>query len=433
MQITVIGSGYVGLVAGACFSSTGNTVTCVDSNEEKIKALVKGVIPIYEPGLEELVKRGTSRGSLKFTTSLAEAVANSEIIFMAVGTPPLPNGEPDLSFLKKASQDVAKLMDGYRLVVNKSTVPVGSHRVVANWMSEVTNHPFDVASNPEFLKEGSAIEDFLKPDRVVIGTEKEDVYKKLAELYAPFVKQGNPVLWMDPLSAEITKYACNSFLATRISFMNELSQLCEKVGGDIEEVRKGMTTDARIGKHFLYAGAGYGGSCFPKDIQALIETGKKNKVKLGIVEAAEAANEKQKKFLAEKVIKHFEGKVQGKTIALLGLAFKPDTDDIREAPAITIANELLENGAKIQAFDPAAEENFRSIFKDKITYCPQAYEACKGADALVLVTEWNEFKQIDFQKVKSLLKSPVLFDGRNIYNPEKMRKLGFQYYGIGRR
>jgi UDPglucose 6-dehydrogenase len=433
MQITVIGSGYVGLVAGACFASTGNTVTCVDNNEEKIRSLNKGLIPIYEPGLEELVKRGAANKRLRFTSSLSEAVANSEIIFMAVGTPPGQNGEPDLSFLKKATQDVARLMDGYRLIVNKSTVPVGSHRVVADWMAEFTKHRFDVASNPEFLKEGSAIEDFLKPDRVVIGTEKEDVYKKLSELYAPFVKQGNPILWMDPISAEITKYACNSFLATRISFMNELSQLCEKVGGDVEEVRKGMTSDARIGKHFLYAGAGYGGSCFPKDIQALIETGKKNKAPLGIVMATEAANEKQKKFLAEKVLKHFDGKVQGKTIALLGLAFKPDTDDVREAPALAIVHELLNHGAKIQAFDPAATENFKILVKDKITYCTEAYDACKNADALVLVTEWNEFKQIDFNKVKSLLKTPVLFDGRNIYNPSKMRALGFQYYGIGRR
>ncbi len=433
MQISIIGSGYVGLVAGACFASTGNTVFCVDHNAEKISGLNKGLIPIYEPGLEELVKRGISNNRLKFTTSLQEAVAASEVIFMAVGTPPLPTGEPDLSYLKKAVQDVAKFMNGYRLIVNKSTVPIGSHQVVADWMAEHTQHPVDVASNPEFLKEGSAIEDFLKPDRVVIGTEKEEVYKKIAELYAPFVKQGNPILWMDPISAEITKYACNSFLATRISFMNELSQLCEKVGGDIEEVRKGMTTDVRIGKHFLYAGAGYGGSCFPKDIQALIETAKKNKVALEIVSSAEAANERQKKHLAEKIKKFYDGKLKNKTIALLGLAFKPDTDDIREAPAISIIDELLKAEVKIQAFDPAAMNNMKTIYKDKITYSTTLYDACKGADALVLVTEWNEFKQLDFQKVKSLLKSPVIFDGRNIYHPEKMKSLGFAYYGIGRR
>jgi UDPglucose 6-dehydrogenase len=436
MKIAVIGTGYVGLVAGACFADTGNTVYCVDKDPSKIEALKKGIIPIYEPGLDQLVKRGSAEGRLLFTTQTAEAVAACEIVFMAVGTPPLPNGEPDLQYLKAASEEVARAMTGYRIIVNKSTVPIGSHRVVADWMGPHTKHPFDVVSNPEFLKEGSAVDDFLKPDRVVIGTEKPECFKKMAELYSPFVRQGNPIIHMDPVSAEITKYACNAFLATRISFMNELSVLCEKVGGDVEEVRKGMTTDVRIGKHFLYAGAGYGGSCFPKDVQALMATGRRFEAPMGIVTAAEEANARQKLRLATKVKNHFGAKLPGKTIALWGLAFKPNTDDMREAPALSVVASLTEAGAKIRAFDPVATDNARKLIsafgaKD-VHYCTNAYEAIEGADALVVVTEWNEFRHPDFARVKQLLREPLVFDGRNIYAPAQMRELGFTYYGIGR-
>jgi UDPglucose 6-dehydrogenase len=432
MKIAIIGTGYVGLVAGACFADTGNTVYCVDKDAAKIEALKKAVIPIFEPGLETLVKRGLVEGRMIFTTSVAEAVTASEVIFMAVGTPALPTGEPDLKYLKAASEEVARALPGYRLIINKSTVPIGSHKVVAEWMSEHTKHPFDVASNPEFLKEGTAVDDFLKPDRVVIGTEKEEVYLKMADLYAPFVRQGNPVMWMDPVSAEITKYACNSFLATRISFMNELAVLCEKVGGDIEEVRRGMTTDARIGKHFLYAGVGYGGSCFPKDVQALMNTAGKLDVPMGIVAAAEVANQRQKAHLAQHVKREFGANLNGKTFAVWGLAFKPNTDDMRDAPSITIIEELLSAGAKVRAFDPVATDNAKKVIQGAITFCSGAYEALDGADALLLVTEWNEFRHPDFERVKKALKQPRVFDGRNIYNPQQMTKLGFNYSGVGR-
>jgi len=433
MKVAVIGTGYVGLVAGACFADSGNTVYCVDNDPSKIDALKRGVIPIYEPGLETLVKRNFAEGRMTFTTSTREAVAASEIIFMAVGTPPGENGAPDMSYLKAAAEEVARSMTGYRLIVNKSTVPIGSHRVVADWMSPHTRHAFDVVSNPEFLKEGSALDDFLKPDRVVIGTDKEEVYKKMADLYAPFVRQGNPILWMDPVSAEMTKYACNAFLATRISFMNELALLCDKVGGDIEQVRRGMTTDARIGKHFLYAGVGYGGSCFPKDVQALMATARREDIPMGIVNAVEDANDRQKRHLVSKVKAHFGGaSLAGKTFAIWGLAFKPNTDDMREAPSTVIINELLKAGAKIQAFDPVATETARAVIGDRIQYCHSAQEALKSADALLLVTEWNEFRHPDFEQMKSSLKQPVIFDGRNVYNPEQLRKLGFIYYGIGR-
>jgi UDPglucose 6-dehydrogenase len=435
MKIAVIGTGYVGLVAGACFADSGNTVYCVDQDLAKIEALKRGEIPIYEPGLETLVKRGSADKRLTFTTSTAEAVRSAEIIFMAVGTPPLASGEPDLRFLKAASEEVARAMPGYRLIVNKSTVPIGSHQVVAEWMRPHTKHPFDVASNPEFLKEGTAVDDFLKPDRVVVGTESEEVFERLAELYAPFVRQGNPVIRMDPVSAELTKYACNSFLATRISFMNELSRLCEHVGGDIELVRKGMTSDVRIGKHFLYAGVGYGGSCFPKDVQALMATAAQHGVPMEIVTAAENANLRQKKRLVEHVKSHFGQDLTGRSFALWGLAFKPNTDDMREAPAITIIEELLAAGARVQAFDPVATENARKLIGDRearVRYCASAYEALEGADGLLIITEWNEFRHPDFDQIKSTLKQPVIFDGRNIYDPVRTRELGFVYRGIGR-
>ncbi len=432
MKITVIGTGYVGLVAGACFADTGNTVTCVDKDAVKIEMLKKGQIPIFEPGLDTLVKRGHAEKRLRFTTSTTEAVADSEIVFMAVGTPPLPTGEPDLQYLKSASEEVARAMAGYRIIVNKSTVPIGSHRVVAEWMAPHAKHPFDVVSNPEFLKEGTAVEDFLKPDRVVIGTEKEEVYQKMAELYSPFVRQGNPILWMDPISAEITKYACNSFLATRISFMNELAILCENTGGDVEQVRKGMTTDVRIGKHFLYAGIGYGGSCFPKDVQALMSTARKHSITMGVVTAAETANARQKHHLAHKIKAHFGERLSGKAFGMWGLAFKPNTDDMREAPSLVIIEELLAAGASIRVFDPVAMENTKKMLGNKVTYCSSAYDAIEGADALLIATEWNEFRHPDFERIRKSLKTPLVFDGRNLFSPDQMREKGFTYYGIGR-
>lgn len=432
MKITVIGSGYVGLVAGTCFAETGNVVYCVDHDSRKIEMLKRGEIPIYEPGLSDLVKRNMAESRLYFTLDTAAAVKESEIIFLAVGTPGLPSGEHDLSFLKAASEEVARAMTGYRIIVNKSTVPIGTHKKVAEWMAPYTQHPLDVVSNPEFLKEGAAIDDFLKPDRVVIGTTQESVYQKMAELYAPFVRQGNPIHWMDPVSAEMTKYACNAFLATRISFMNELSLLCEKVGGDIESIRKGMSTDSRIGRHFLYAGAGYGGSCFPKDIHALVNTAQKNDVNLSVVMATEDANERQKKMLARKVKKHFGSNLSGKTFCIWGLAFKPNTDDMREAPSIPLIEELLESGAKVQAYDPVAHATAHEIFGNRITYSKFAFDALLNADALVIVTEWNEFRHPDFEKIKTTLKTPVIFDGRNVYNPKQMRELAFTYYCVGR-
>lgn len=435
MKIAVIGTGYVGLVAGACFADTGNTVFCVDKDPSKIEALKRGEIPIYEPGLDTLVKRGFSEGRLRFTTSTQDAVAATEIVFMAVGTPASPTGEPDLQYLKAAAEEVARAMTGYRLIVNKSTVPIGSHKVVADWIRPHTKHAFDVVSNPEFLKEGSAVDDFLKPDRVVIGTDKDDVYAKMAELYGPFVRQGNPILRMDPISAEITKYACNSFLAARISFMNELSQLCEKVGGDIEHIRRGMTSDVRIGKHFLYPGVGYGGSCFPKDVQALLATAAKNEIPLGIVAAAETANERQKHVLARKVLTRFGKNLSGKTIALWGLAFKPNTDDMREAPSLTIIEDLVAAGASIQAYDPVASSNAEKLLSKtpRIKICSGAYEALDGADVLLIATEWNEFRHPDFERIKKSLKHPVILDGRNLYSPEQVAKLGITYEAIGRR
>ncbi len=432
MQISIIGSGYVGLVAGACFADTGNAVYCVDKDSGKIEALKRGEIPIYEPGLETLVKRGAAEGRLQFTTSTQDAVAQSEIVFMAVGTPPLPNGEPNLSFLKAAAEEVARSLKGYCLIVNKSTVPIGSHRQVADWMRPHTRHEFDVVSNPEFLKEGSALDDFLRPDRVVVGTEKESAYRKMAELYAPFVRQGNPVIWMDPVSAEITKYACNAFLATRISFINELALLCEKVGGDVENVRKGMITDVRIGKHFLYPGVGYGGSCFPKDVQALMATGRAAGVPMGVVTAAEEANFRQKRHLVGRVQQHFGKSLKGMHFALWGLAFKPNTDDMREAPALTIVEELLAAGATVSAYDPVAMENAKRLIGDQIQFASTAYSALEGADALILVTEWNEFRHPDFERIKKALKAPVLFDGRNVFDPARVKEQGFSYYSMGR-
>ncbi len=432
MHIAIIGTGYVGLVAGACFADTGNRVFCVDKDQHKIDALRKGTIPIFEPGLESLVKQGLANRRLSFTTSISEAVSHCEIIFLAVGTPSLSTGEPDLQYLKAAAEEVGKSLQGYCLIVNKSTVPIGSHQLTAEWIGQHTKHRFDVVSNPEFLKEGTAVGDFLRPDRVIIGTSQEEVYLKMAELYAPFVRQGDPVIWMDPISAEITKYACNSFLAARISFMNELAVLCDKVGGDIEKVRRGMITDIRIGKHFLYPGVGYGGSCFPKDIQALLVTALQHRVPMGIVAAAESANSRQKRYLSDLVKKHYSEELKGKVFAIWGLAFKPNTDDMREAPSLTVIQELLDAGATIKAFDPVAMDNAKQFFDSRVTFCSNSYLALEGADALLVITEWNEFRQVDFDRVKKTLKSAIIFDGRNLFEPRQMLDRGFIYYSIGR-
>lgn len=441
MRVAVIGTGYVGLVAGACFADSGHTVVCLDVDPKKIEKLRRGEIPIYEPGLEDLVKRGTREGRLLFTTSYDEAVPSAEVFFLAVGTPPMPDGSPDTQYLEAAARALGKAMEkskgrDLRIVVNKSTVPIGSHRVVAEWIAKETTAPFEVVSNPEFLKEGSAVDDFLKPDRVVIGTERDDVFAKMAELYAPFVRQGNPILKMDTVSAEITKYACNAFLATRISFMNELSRLCELAGGDIEEVRKGMSTDVRIGKHFLYAGIGYGGSCFPKDVKALVSTGKRYATELGIVAAVDSANAVQKLHLVEAIRRQFGKDLKGKTFGFWGLAFKPNTDDLREAPAIAMIRALISAGGTVKAYDPiamdAAKEQLTDLPREKLSYAKTVYEAADGVDALILATEWNEFRNPDWTRIKLGMNKPVIFDGRNIFDPKKMLQSGFTYFGIGR-
>lgn len=434
MKISVLGTGYVGLVAGTCFAENGNEVTCVDVNPEKINKLNNGEIPIYEPGLEELVKRNSKEGRLKFTTDSAAAIRANDIIFIAVGTPSSTDGSADLALFMKAGETIAENMNDYKIIVNKSTVPVGTAAKLEKVVRAKAKKEFDIVSNPEFLKEGSAIDDFLKPDRVVIGTSKESVYKTMAQLYAPFVRNGNPILWMSNVSAEMTKYAANSFLATKISFMNEVANICEAVGADVESVRKGISTDVRIGKHFLYAGVGYGGSCFPKDVKAMIKTAKDNNMDLQIVSAAERVNEKQKSFLFDKIVKHFGKDLKGKTFGIWGLAFKPNTDDMREAPALVMIEKLAAAGAAIRAYDPVAiHEAKKHIGKNvKIQFVDNPYNALESADALVLMTEWNEFRNPDFSKIKSLLKSEVIFDGRNVYDPMNMKDQGFTYFAVGR-
>ncbi|MEW6056835.1 MAG: UDP-glucose/GDP-mannose dehydrogenase family protein [Bdellovibrionota bacterium] len=434
MKICVMGTGYVGLVAGTCFAENGNDVVCVDVNKEKIDGLNRGQLPIYEPGLGDLVTRNTQEGRLSFTTDSVAAIQSSEIIFLAIGTPSSTDGSADLTLFLKAAETIADHMNGYKIIVNKSTVPVGTAAKLEKLIKTHTQQTFDVVSNPEFLKEGTAIEDFLKPDRVVIGTSKESVYKTMAQLYAPFVRQGNPILWMSNVSAEMTKYAANSFLATKISFINEIANLCELTGADIESVRKGITSDSRIGRHFLYAGVGYGGSCFPKDVKALIKTGKDHGMELKIVNAAEEVNALQKELLYYKIERHFDRQLNGKALAVWGLSFKPNTDDMREAPSLVLLEKLTAAGARIQAYDPVAmKEAGKHLPKNaEVSFHKTPYEALKDADALVVVTEWSEFRNPDFKRMKSLLKNPLIFDGRNIYAPETMRELGFSYQGIGR-
>lgn len=432
MQITVIGTGYVGLVAGACLADTGNDVICVDNNSEKLKKLEAGVIPIYEPALEELVKSNLQEGHLKFSSDLDSAVKTSEICFIAVGTPQGEDGSCDLQYVLTVAEQIAKAMNGYKLIVNKSTVPVGTAEKIAALIKKHTSHPFDIVSNPEFLKQGSAVNDFLYPDRVIIGSNSEKATQIMQEIYSPFIRTGNRIIVMDVKSAEMTKYAANSFLATKISFINEIANLCEKVGADAEMVRLGMTTDTRIGNKFLFHGLGYGGSCFPKDVKTLIKMGEENNCEMSIVKATDGANKKQRELFIEKITKRFGTNLEDKTFAVWGLAFKPKTDDMREAPSITIINALLDMGAKIHAFDPKAIESAKFYFQDKITYSKNSYDALISADALLVLTEWNEFRRPDFEKMKTLMKTPIIFDGRNQYDMQKMLEAGFEYQQVGK-
>ena len=431
MKIAVIGSGYVGLVVGTCFADTGNRVACVDVNEDKIARLLRGEIPIYEPGLEELIQRNTAEGRLFFSTDVAGAIKKSSVIFIAVGTPQDEDGSADLRHVIAVAEAIGDNMEGHKTVVLKSTVPVGTNRRVRDAIARRTKHTFDVVSNPEFLKEGAAIEDFTKPDRVVVGVESDSARKVMEELYSPYLRTGKPLLFMDPPSAEMTKYAANAMLATRISFMNEMARICEAVGADVNNVRKGIGTDARIGFPFLFAGVGYGGSCFPKDVRALVQTAREHGYQPHVVPAVEKVNEEQKRLLFGKINKHFGNKLTGKRFAVWGLAFKPKTDDMREAPSLVLIGDLLKAGAHVVAFDPEAIKETQRILGDKIEYAPNALAACEGADALVLVTEWSEFRHLDLEELKPRLKNPVLFDGRNIWDSARARAQGFTYYGVG--
>ncbi|HLN56525.1 MAG TPA: UDP-glucose/GDP-mannose dehydrogenase family protein [Bacteroidales bacterium] len=438
MKIVVIGSGYVGLVTGACFAESGVIVTCIDNNKDKINQLKQGIIPIYEPGLDTLVQRNVEKKRLTFTTELEGPINASEVVFIAVGTPPGEDGSADLSHVLSVAGQIGKLMNHYLVVVTKSTVPVGtSEKIRKTIQSELDKRnsdiKFDMASNPEFLKEGAAIEDFLKPERIVIGTDNEKTDAIMKRLYMPFVLNNHPILFMDIASAEITKYAANAMLATRISFINEIANLCEILGADINQVRKGMGSDSRIGNKFLYPGTGYGGSCFPKDVKALIRTGIENGYELNVINATEKTNEIQKGIIFNKMMKHFNNDLKDKNIGIWGLSFKPKTDDIREAPSLTLIEKLLEAGAKVKAYDPAAMNEVQKVLGDKIEYAGDPYEAVEGADALALVTEWSEFHLPDFQKLSESMKEKIIFDGRNIYNPVELREMGFVYYGIGRR
>jgi UDPglucose 6-dehydrogenase len=433
MKIAVVGSGYVGLVLGACLAENGNNVICVDKDQPKIDMLKAGRMPIYEPGLEEIVRRNDHEERLTFTTDLSSAVAASQIVFIAVGTPQGEDGAADLQHVLAVARDIGRAMTKYTVVVDKSTVPVGTARRVREAIAQETTQPFSVVSNPEFLKQGAAIEDFMKPDRVVIGIEDRDERAAvlMKELYGPFTRTGAPILVMSTESAELSKYAANSILATRISFMNEIANVCELVGADVDAIRKAIGSDRRIGTSFLFPGVGYGGSCFPKDTKALLRSAADKGYDFKILRAVEDVNVRQKERLVEKIERHFTN-VSGRTIALWGLAFKPRTDDMREAPSIPIIEQLLQKGAAIKAYDPAAAAVARRLFDGRIALCEKSYDALSGADALAIITEWNEFREPDFAKMRSLMKAPVIFDGRNIYSPEQMQALGFTYFSIGR-
>ena len=442
MKIAVIGTGYVGLVTGTCFAETGNDVTCVDIDKSKVEKLSSGQVTIYEPGLEKIFVRNEKEGRLKFTTSLEEGIKDAKIIFLALPTPPDGDGNADLQYVLGVAKDIGGLLkkDDYKIIIDKSTVPVGTAEKVRTAIlesgktnSQDLNSAFDVVSNPEFLREGVAVDDFMKPDRVVIGTESERAKKLLGELYAPFVRQGNPIIYMDERSAELTKYADNSFLATKISFMNEIAQLCEKLGADVDMVRKGIGSDERIGRRFLFPGIGYGGSCFPKDVQALSRSSREINYEFKILEAVMEVNENQKRHLVSKITAWFGNDLKGKKFALWGLAFKPNTDDVREAPALSVIDALVAAGATVSAFDPEAMPNIKREIGDKINYSDNQYDALKDADALIIATEWSEFRTPDFNKVASLLKNKLIFDGRNLFDLNQMEEWGFHYESIGRR
>ena len=432
MNICVIGTGYVGLVTGTCLAETGNQVVCVDIDQQKVENMKKGIVPIYEPQLDVFFERNLKQGRLSFTTDLAEGVRNAEVLFLALPTPPGEDGSADLSYVLGVAGQLGPLLNSYKVIIDKSTVPVGTADLVREAILPGATVEFDVVSNPEFLREGFAVEDFMKPDRIVIGTESPRAREILTDLYFPYVRQGNPIYFMDERSAEMTKYAANSFLATKISFMNEIARLCERVGANVDQVRLGIGSDERIGKRFLFPGLGYGGSCFPKDVQALVHTANQNEYDFKILQAVMEVNQSQKAFFAQKILHFFQGDLKGKRIALWGLAFKPDTDDIREAPALDLIDTLREAGAEIVAFDPEAMPNVKQVLGDAIGYAESAYSALDQADALVVATEWAVFRNLNMDEIKNRLKAPVVFDGRNIFQPGKMKTLGFQYFSIGR-
>ena len=432
MNIAVIGTGYVGLVVGSCFAESGNDVSCVDNDAAKVERLKKGVIPIYEPGLPEIIERNVREERLTFTTDLDAAVKKSFVIFVAVGTPPLPSGAADLTAVFNVAGAIGRAMDRYKVIVVKSTVPVGTNEKIREILKKETTQPFDLVSNPEFLKQGAAVDDFMKPDRVIVGADDVRPAEILRELYAPFVRTGSPVLIVDTRTAEMLKYAANAFLAARISFMNEIANLCEEVGANVDQIRKGLATDARIGPAFLFPGVGFGGSCFPKDIRALIDTGRQHQYEMKVLEAVDSVNRNQASRFVDKVLRHFAGDLRDKRIGVWGLAFKPRTNDMRDAPAIKIIEDLLAEGAAVTAYDPEAMDVAKQLFGNRVQLASSNYGCVEGADALLIVTEWQAFRNPSFDRMKSTMRQPVIFDGRNIYDPAHLRQLGFTYYSVGR-
>ena len=432
MNICMIGTGYVGLVTGACFAGSGNNVACVDIDKEKIKSLSKGKVTFFEPGLKDLVKENYDEGRLTFTTDLKSALDQSEIVFIAVGTPPKEDGSADLLAVSEVAKSIGQNISDYKIIVTKSTVPVGTSEMIRDIVKKQTDIEFDVASNPEFLKEGAAVEDFMKPDRIVIGVDKQEVGEKLKQLYEPFMRSSDRTQIVSIRSSELAKYASNAMLATRISFMNEIANLCERIGADVSDVRRVMGSDERIGRAFLFPGVGYGGSCFPKDVKALIQTAEENGYKLKVCSAVDEANNDQREIFWKKIENHFNSNLKDKKIGVWGISFKPNTDDIREAPSLYIIEKLLEHGAIVYAHDPVAIENAKAYFDNRIKYVEHNYEACNSADALVIHTEWNQYRQPDFNKLKELMNTPVIFDGRNLYDPRKLKELGFEYFPFGR-
>ncbi|MCS7082732.1 MAG: UDP-glucose/GDP-mannose dehydrogenase family protein [Bacteroidetes bacterium] len=432
MKLAIVGTGYVGLVTGVCFADSGHEVICVDVDAEKIRRLTAGQIPIFEPGLEVLFERSRREGRLHFTTDLAEAVSRSDVVFLALPTPPDADGAADLRYVLEVADQIGPLVDRYKLIVTKSTVPVGTAELVRERIGRKARAEFDVASNPEFLREGAAVEDFLKPERVIVGASSPRAIEILRQLYEPFVRQGNPILVMDERSAELTKYAANAFLAMRISFMNEIALICERVGANVDWVRRGIGTDSRIGPRFLFPGVGYGGSCFPKDVKALIQMARAHGYEFRILKAVDEVNRRQREYFLQRILDYLGADLKGRTLAIWGLAFKPNTDDIREAPALYFLDRLLEAGASLRVYDPEAMRNVRALYGDRLYYARHLYDAVEGAEALLILTEWNEFRRPDLERVRALLSRPVIFDGRNVYDPEAMRALGFTYFSIGR-